>query len=417
MRVPDTLLQTNFMRNVSKNRSKLAEIQFQLTTQSKVNKPSDNPLSNSRIMRLQNQLSSINTYKTNITYGQSMIDDSILSMESIQDNVQNAIIELTKLNSGTVSADELETFAQSIDGTLEILVDLANTSFNGQYNFGGTETNTKPFTYDKANNRVVSNSNSIGGDRVVNISSTIAQKFNISGKNLFQSVLTQNGNLDSSAGIGTAQTTSSTIYDAEGKEYTLNQTFTATAANTYELNYEIVDSDSNVISSDTVSDIKFNAESGEFESINGEAFGEIKIQNSANKIDVVLDIKSLKEEAKPAILNDSLNQKADIFNTLIAIKEKLSAGEKPTAEQYKMVTDFNQHVLNSLSEAGGIANKLTATHDVLISREIEVATLLSAEKDVDVAKALMDLESTQYALDVGYRISSMILPKSLLDYL
>ena len=142
MRVPDTLLQTNFMRNVSKNRSKLAEIQFQLTTQSKVNKPSDNPLSNSRIMRLQNQLSSINTYKTNITYGQSMIDDSILSMESIQDNVQNAIIELTKLNSGTVSADELETFAQSIDGTLEILVDLANTSFNGQYNFGGTETNT-----------------------------------------------------------------------------------------------------------------------------------------------------------------------------------------------------------------------------------------------------------------------------------
>ena len=82
-----------------------------------------------------------------------------------------------------------------------------------------------------------------------------------------------------------------------------------------------------------------------------------------------------------------------------------------------MVTDFNQHVLNSLSEAGGIANKLTATHDVLISREIEVATLLSAEKDVDVAKALMDLESTQYALDVGYRISSMILPKSLLDYL
>ncbi|MBK8945048.1 MAG: flagellar hook-associated protein FlgL [Ignavibacteriae bacterium] len=415
MRVPDTLLQTNFMKNVSKNKSTLAEIQYQLTTQSKINKPSDNPLSNSRIMRIQNQLSNIETYKSNINYGLSMVDDAILSMENMQTTVQNTMIELTKLNSAIVT-DELDSFATGIDSAIEILVDLANSEFNGQYNFSGTENSSKPFYYDKANN-IVTNNSHIGGDRVVKIASSITQKFNISGKDLFLSVVKQNGNLNSSAGVGVDQTTSNKIYDSEGNEYTLNLTYTSTSANTYDLNYNIVDQDSNVISSDTVSDITFNSATGEFESISGDTFGEVKIQNTANKIDIVLDLDSLTEKNSVTELNNSLNQKADIFNTLISIKQKLLSGEKPTAEQQQLVEDFNQHLLNKLSEAGGISNKLSDTQEILLNKEIELTELLSIEKDVDVARALLDLENSQYALDVSYKISSMILPKSLLDYM
>lgn len=417
MRVPDTLLQTNFMRNVNKNKSKLAEIQLQLTTQSKVNTPSDNPLSNSRIMRLQNQLSNINTYKSNLNYGISTVNDAILSMENMQTTVQDSMVELTKINSGIIVNDDLNTFAQGIDSTIEILVELANSSFNGQYNFGGTEGNKKPFYYDKTNNKVVTNTDHIGGDRIVKIASGITQKINISGKDLFQSVTSVKGNLDSTAGIGADQTTSTKIYDAEGKEYTLNQTYTATAANTYEMNYEIVDSNSNIVSTNTISDIKFNSDTGEFESISGDTFGEIKVQDSANKINVVIDLNSLTEKNSSTSIYHSLNQKTDIFSTLIAIKDKLLAGEKPTAEQSQIVSDFNQHLLDQLSYAGGISNKLTSTEQILMNHEIEVTDLLSKEKDVDVARALIDLENTQYALDISYKISSRILPKSLLDYL
>ena len=55
--------------------------------------------------------------------------------------------------------------------------------------------------------------------------------------------------------------------------------------------------------------------------------------------------------------------------------------------------------------------------DILLNREIETSELLSMEKEVDIARALIDLESAQFSLDVSYRISSMILPRSLLDYL
>jgi flagellar hook-associated protein 3 FlgL len=416
MRVPDTLIQNSFMVNLNKNKRSLIDIQTQLTTQSKVNKPSDNPLSNSRIMRMQNQLNSIYTYQSNINYARSILDDGIQSMEAMQNEIQNVQVQLTQLNSAIVSED-LTSFAESIDSSLEILVEMANSEFNGQYNFGGTESSTKPFYYDKSNNRVVSNSDNIGGEKVVKISSGITQKYNISGKELFQSVFTQSGNLDSTAGIGVAQIDSSTIYDAEGNEYTLNLEYSITAANTYELDYTILDSDANVVENQTVSDLKFNSTTGEFESLNGDSFGEINIQNTANKIDFQIDLSTLSENATATNLNNSLSQKADIFNTLIAIKEGLLAGERPSEEQVDMVNDFNQHVLNKLSSAGGISNKLQVTEGILVNKEFEISGLLSIEKDVDMARALLDLESAQYTLDISYKISSMILPKSLLDYL
>ena len=80
MRIPDSLLINNFMYNLNKSKNNLSLIQTQLTTQSKVNKPSDNPLSNNKILRLQNQLTSIYTYKENVSFAQSILEDSISSI-------------------------------------------------------------------------------------------------------------------------------------------------------------------------------------------------------------------------------------------------------------------------------------------------------------------------------------------------
>ena len=59
---------------------------------------------------------------------------------------------------------------------------------------------------------------------------------------------------------------------------------------------------------------------------------------------------------------------------------------------------------------------LQSTEEILINKEVELSGLISLEKDVDVAQALLELESAQYTLDISYKISSMILPKSLMDF-
>ena len=416
MRVPDSLLRQNFMTTFNRSKSRLADIQTMLTTQSKVNRPSDNPLSNSRIMKMQNQLNSILTYQNNVSYAKSIVDDSIISMEAMLNEVQNIQVQLTQLNSAIVN-DDLSTFAQSIDSSLEILLELANSDFNGQYNFGGTEVGSKPFYYDKENGRVVVTSDHIGGERVVKISSGITQKFNTTGKELFQSVVSQAGNLNSTAGVGVPQSDSTVIYDADGNKYDLNLTYTMTGPNTYDLNYVITDHESNTIVNETVSDVTFNSETGEFASIGSDMFGEINVKDVDHKIDFVIDLNSLSEKDSATSIRHSLSQKADIFNTLISIRDQLNNGEKPSSEQVEIVNEFHQHLLNKLSAAGGVTNKLDSTAGILTNREIEISELLSLEKDVDIAQALIDLESAQYTLDISYQISSMILPKSLMDYL
>jgi len=416
MRVPDGFLQFIYLRNLNNSKSYLAHLQEQITTQNKVNRPSDNPLSNARIMRLRQQISSNETYSYNINNGISMIEHSITSMEGIQNEIKNVLVDITAMNNATVD-DELNSFASDIDAALNSILDLANTEYNNQYSFGGTDYSTKPFAFNSDKTAVILNASDVGGEQKIRLSKSVLQKINITGKELFMPVLNQSGNLDSNALVGSTQNSSSKIYDGDGNEYTITVNYTKTADNTYDLSYSIVDSDSNIVSSETVNNLKFDSTTGKLISIDGKDPYDIKISVADKKINLVLDVDNLKEKGKATNFINSQSQKADIFNTLLSIKNKLLNGERPNETQINIIKEFNQHVLDKLSEAGNISNRLNSALDLLQNQKFELVSLLSTENDVDMAKALTDLESAQFSLDAGYKISSMILPRSLLDYL
>ncbi|MGE5682167.1 MAG: hypothetical protein ACM34K_14970 [Bacillota bacterium] len=109
--------------------------------------------------------------------------------------------------------------------------------------------------------------------------------------------------------------------------------------------------------------------------------------------------------------------KGDIFNTLIRVRDDLRSGKKPADADVQLVKDFNQKILGKISSAGETMNRLNDTRDLLEGQQGELKNLLSKEKDTDVAKAVIDLQNQQYFLEMSYKMSSMILPKSLLDYL
>jgi flagellar hook-associated protein 3 FlgL len=51
-------------------------------------------------------------------------------------------------NNGTMNASNISTIAQQLSGILDQVVSLANTSYQGQYLFGGSQGSVKPFTLD-----------------------------------------------------------------------------------------------------------------------------------------------------------------------------------------------------------------------------------------------------------------------------
>ncbi len=415
MRVPDGFLQFSFLRNLNTAKDRIAFIQERITTQSKVNKPSDSPLANSRIMRLKNQIRNNESYANNIENSVSMLESSITAMEGIQTETQKILVEFAKLNNSTVDED-LDVFASNVDAALNSILDLANSQYNNMYDFSGTNHSTKPFSLSADGKSVTFNGN-IGGVQKIRLSDNVFQKVNITGKELFLPVLEQSGNLDSNTAVGGVQQSSEKIYDADGNEYTITVSYTKTAENTYDLSYEIVDSDSNVVDNQTVNDLVFDSSTGKLVTVGGEDPSDITINLDEPKINLVIDFDKMRETSESTSITNSLSQKADIFNTLLSIKEKLQNGERPNAVQTQIVEEFNSHVLDKLSEAGNITNRLNDTLDLLQNQKFELLKLLSVENDVDMAQELIDLESAQFSLNSSYKISSMILPKSLLDYL
>jgi flagellar hook-associated protein 3 FlgL len=107
----------------------------------------------------------------------------------------------------------------------------------------------------------------------------------------------------------------------------------------------------------------------------------------------------------------------DIFNTLYRIREDLKAGNMPNESDKQKVETFNNNLLNKISYAGNITNRLYDCGELLNNSILSLQDLMSKETEVDMAKAVVDLEYQENLMQLAYKTSSMVLPKSLLDYL
>ncbi|MFA8341704.1 MAG: flagellar hook-associated protein FlgL [Rhodothermaceae bacterium] len=407
MRVTDRALQDSYLITYRNTKDRLRKIQEQLTNQSKINRPSDDPLANSKIMRLNADLDSLEMYRGNIATSLATINTSINAMSGIQQQMDGLLTTLTSIENATAGS-QLDTYADQIDNVLNSILDYANTENGGNYVFGGTNYKTKPFGYNAGQTAVEVKSSDVGGEQKINISQTSTQKINIDGEDLFQVVLKQLGNLNDTTD---PQTTSQTIYNADGTSSTLSLSFARDGANNYDLTYDTGSGPT------VIQDLTFDATTGELQSISGNPPNGIRITDAANKLDFVYDPSNLKESGSATQLTMDVNQESDIFNTLISIRDGLRAGNRPNAKQVEMINGFNDHLIGKLSEAGNIKNRLDSTDELLENQKLDLTDLLSKEKDVDQAAAIIEMQTEEYNLNTIYRISSMVLPKSLLDYL
>ncbi len=415
IRVSDRNIQSTYLNILAKSKSDLATIQKQLVSQSKINKPSDEPLGTSRVIRMSSQIETFNVFEKNIDSGLAYIDNSSTSLEGIKDEIQKVLRDLTDANNATVG-DNLSQYSDKIKSSLNSIMDLANTSFDGQFLFGGSDNSTSPVGYDASGDLVEFKSSRMDADHKIKISNYTEQKINMNSKELFASVLKHKGNLDSGSAVGMHETVTSSIYNSEGTEYSFVVNYTKTAANNYTMDYTVVDPLGVTVTTGS-SALAFNSTTGALQTVDGNIPNDIKITDDTNKINLVFDLQTLSEKNSAATINTDLSQKSDIFNVLKSVSETLKNGTIPDTEQLQLISDFEKHLINKISELGSFRNRLTDTQELNKSQSVTLQELVSKEKDVDVAQLAIELQEKQYSLDLTYKISSTLLPKSLLDYL
>jgi len=241
----------------------------------------------------------------------------------------------------------------------------------------------------------------------------------MTGTQVFGTIVTQNGSIDSTTSVGGTVSNQSTIYDTSGTAYTLQLNYTKTAANTYSMTYDVLDSSNTSVLTSTpaAQTLVFNSSTGNLQTIDGSTPEQTQIDIPSSNISFSLDQSAMKEKSGTTSLTLSENQQTDIFNTLISIVNTLKSGAAPTDAQAKAVSDFNERILDNIAKAGNVTNQLTNTGSLLTSQQTQLTNMISNIQSIDAAKSATELSNLQYLLDASYQVAGQVMNKSLLDYL
>ncbi|MGA9290381.1 MAG: flagellar hook-associated protein FlgL [Anaerobacillus sp.] len=151
MRVTQQMLSSNMVTQLNRNLSNLEKANQQVSTGTRINKPSDDPMGTEKSLKLSSQLASNEQYERNTDYAMSWMDMTEQSLSSVSDLMQRASELGVQASNGTNSPQELETMAKEFGQLREQLEGLANTKLDGKYIFNGQKTD-QPVTVDAAGN-------------------------------------------------------------------------------------------------------------------------------------------------------------------------------------------------------------------------------------------------------------------------
>ncbi len=118
--------------------------------QKRINKLSDDPLGLSQVLSLTDSIDNLKQIERNVNMGKSWLISGEKAMESANNLILEAQKEAERLANDSITADERSDAVERINSIIEQIVSLGNTKVNGNYIFGGTKTNVRPFEFDQS---------------------------------------------------------------------------------------------------------------------------------------------------------------------------------------------------------------------------------------------------------------------------
>ncbi|MCW9705350.1 flagellar hook-associated protein FlgL [Fodinibius salsisoli] len=157
MRVTQKIIFDNFMRDVNKNRSEMAEIQSNLSSGKEIRVPSQGPVNFQSSRVLEADLSKVEQFQSNISSGLRQGRLAQDTMDGVIDNLIKIKNSMVKGSSDSLGAQERESLADEVAGIRSQIVDSLNIKYGDRYLFAGTNSGNKPF--NETGTGVTNNSN------------------------------------------------------------------------------------------------------------------------------------------------------------------------------------------------------------------------------------------------------------------
>ncbi|MDN4606792.1 flagellar hook-associated protein FlgL [Sporosarcina highlanderae] len=189
MRVTQSMLSNNTVRNLMTSYNKMGKLQEQAASGKRINRPSDDPEAAMKSIGFRNQVDKIEQYKKNLIEVNNYLDSSDDALDSVGQALHRAKELVTNAaNTGAMNPEEREFIKIELRQLQETIQDLANTQVMGNYIFSGTKTDTPLF--NKQTKEFTPDTDGFSKDIEIEIFNGVNLKVNTNARDLFEGLNT-----------------------------------------------------------------------------------------------------------------------------------------------------------------------------------------------------------------------------------
>ena len=384
----------NTLFALSRHTEALFMLQEQATTGSRINRPSDDPSAAAGILNLQSENAVFANYIETLTEANSILNVSSSVLQQITSALNQAKTSVTQVTSGTYDDESRQRTAEAIDNTLEQLVQLANTKHNGQYLFGGSDTDSAPFVVERSDGQIISVTYQGSNENLnVNVAPGVSSSAFYAGSDLFysndRSTPVFSGHTGAAAGTGTSSVTGNVwlTVDLDGADYKISiddgATWTAVPSGG-SANQQVTDSRTGkVLYVDTTG-------------ITGTGTDLVQVPGTHDIFNILITIRDILNNARGFSDSQLLQLRSDAISSFDEIQNLLV-----------------QKQVSVGSRIGFLNNLQTGLDEVKINNQIQADEIQQA----DIAQISIDLARHQALYEMSLAVASKLMSMSLLDFI
>lgn len=145
MRITNNMVTNTMLSELQSLSSEQAQLQTEVSTGLAVTQPSDDPAGFGQVVNMESQSSRLTQFASNATQALNLANSSYSGLSSLT-SIYDRATQLGTLGTSTNASTSDPAYATELGQLIQQTVTTANSQANGEYIYGGTATNTPPFT-------------------------------------------------------------------------------------------------------------------------------------------------------------------------------------------------------------------------------------------------------------------------------
>lgn len=473
LRVSQNQLYNLLTTHLQDNFSSLAHLQEQVSSGKRILRPSDDPTGSSLALALHVRDAQIDGWSKTASTARARVDEATSLVQQASDALGSAREYTIQGMSTALGTNARAILATQVDQLREQMLQLANTQYDGEYLFGGTNTTQAPVTQTGAGDTIKATFNGNDEPRMVTVGAGDDIDTGVPGKSLFAKWAPTGTTYGGTSGIkaGTSGDQGSGFenlyvrHDATtgtpGAGITLanggaNDTFLGArtlevdaagsrirlgggtwvaitgTAGTYSTDLAVQDDHGATIHVDlsgwtgasTTSTVtgsgSVSLDGTNYTAINGTETN-LQLKDAATGSIIHVDTTGVVKAGTDLVTFGGTSNvldllagiAADLRNTTLSNDEI----QQRLGDRLGELDKLHDNLLVGLGSLGARSARIADVQDRLQTRTVDVQSRLTDVEDVDITQAVLDLTRTQQTLQLAESTGAKIIQTTLLDYL